>query len=151
MEEVGFCKVSLESLASSFDYEFLNSDTNELKAYLKSAKKAISKLKDIDYLYFREFDDGCFIEVITGRSFKPKYIEEIDKVYYCNKESGLYLIPKGMLRCYKKEAEHGIYDKEYTKNVNKFFDSFISIEKKDSELVSKAHKMLLLENKEIVE
>ena len=150
MDIVGYCKVSLKALASSFDYEFLNSSSKELASLLKRAKNAISKLDKIGYLYFKEFDNDVFIEVITGRSFKPFYDEERDVTYYCNKESGLFLLPRGMKIASKKEAEHGLLDKEYEKNVNKFFDLLNNIENKDSELVSKAHKMLLLENKQIV-
>ena len=124
MEEVGFCKVAIISIVSSLDYEFLNSDTNELKSYLNSAKKIIGKLKEIGFLYFREFNDGSFVEVVTERIFKPIYLEDKDATYYYNEESGLYLLPKTMYCASKKESLHGINDREYSKNVNKLFDIY---------------------------
>lgn len=151
MEQIGFCKVSFESLASSFDYEFLNSDTNELKSCLKSAKKIINNLREINCFYFREFDNDCFTEVITGRSFKPIYLEDKNLTYYYNRESGLYILPKTMHYASKKESLNGMNNKEYCKKVNKFFNTFINVENKDNILVSKAQKMLLLQKKKIVE
>lgn len=151
MEQVGFCKVAIISIVSSLDYEFLNSDTNELKSYLNSAKKAISKLRETGYLYFKEYNDGCFVEVITERKFKPIFLEDRDVPLYYNKESGLYLLPKVMYVASKKESLSVMNDKEYIKNVNNFFDTFTKIEEKDTELVSKSQYMLLLQNKKIVE
>lgn len=153
MEDKSFIyKIDVLLLSTCFSYEFCNENIYEFDKKLINAHNAILKMYKDGFtdLYFENFNELCFYECVTGKAFYPHYTGNDSEVYYFNKETGLYLNPKHLVKSSAYEISDKAFNIKYIRNLDMLYKSFIQVEQMDNELIGKAHMFLLKQGTNMV-